>query len=53
MTIGFSKIMVGIDGSEESLNAADYAIAIANKYNAELIAIHGQVTYLRSIKETK
>jgi nucleotide-binding universal stress UspA family protein len=40
MTIGFSKIMVGIDGSEESINAADYAIAIANKYNAELIAIH-------------
>ena len=31
MTIEFSKIMVGIDGSE-SINAADYAIAIANKY---------------------
>src|SRR5918996_1002859 len=28
MTIGFSKIIVGIDGSEESMNAADYAIAI-------------------------
>src|SRR5215216_3753932 len=40
MTIGFSKIMVGIDGSEESLNAAYYAISIANKYNAELIAIN-------------
>jgi hypothetical protein len=25
--------MVGIDGSEESINAADYAIDIANKYN--------------------
>jgi hypothetical protein len=25
MTIGISKIMVGIDGSEESVNAADYA----------------------------
>jgi nucleotide-binding universal stress UspA family protein len=36
----FSKIMVGIDGSEESINAADYAIAIANKYDAELIAIN-------------
>jgi hypothetical protein len=34
--IEFSKIMVGIDGSEESINAADYAIAIANMYNAEL-----------------
>ena len=40
MTIGFSKIMVGIDGSEESINAADYAIAIANKYNGKLIAIN-------------
>jgi nucleotide-binding universal stress UspA family protein len=40
MAIGFTKIMVGIDGSEESINAADYAIAIANRYNAELIAIN-------------
>src|ERR671924_361287 len=40
MTIGFSKIVVGIDGSEESINAADYAIAFSNKYNAELIAIN-------------
>jgi nucleotide-binding universal stress UspA family protein len=38
MTIGISKTMVGIDGSEESVNAADYAIAIAKRYNAELIA---------------
>ena len=36
MTIGISKTMVGIDGSEESVNAADYAIAIAKRYNAEL-----------------
>ncbi len=40
MTIGTSKIMVGIDGSEESVNAADYAIAIAKRYNAELIAVN-------------
>jgi nucleotide-binding universal stress UspA family protein len=40
MTIGISKIMVGIDGSEESVNAADYAIAIANRHNAELIAVN-------------
>ncbi len=40
MTIGISKIMVGIDGSEESINAADYAIAIAKRYNAELIAVN-------------
>lgn len=40
MTIGISKIMVSIDGSEESVNAADYAIAIAKRYNAELIAVN-------------
>ena len=39
MTIGISNKMVGIDGSEESVNAADYAIAIANRHNAELIAV--------------
>jgi nucleotide-binding universal stress UspA family protein len=40
MTLGISKIMVGIDGSEESVNAADYAIAIAKRHNAELIAVN-------------
>lgn len=40
MTIGISKIMVGIDGSEESVNAADYAIVIAKRHNAELIAVN-------------
>lgn len=40
MTIGISKTMVGIDGSEESVNAADYAITIAKRYNAELIAVN-------------
>ena len=40
MEIGFSKIVVGIDGSEESMRAAEYAISIAKLYNAELIAVH-------------
>jgi nucleotide-binding universal stress UspA family protein len=40
MTIGISKIMVGIDGSEQSINAADYAIAIAKRHDAELIAVN-------------
>jgi nucleotide-binding universal stress UspA family protein len=40
MTTGISKIMVGIDGSKESINAADYAIDIAKKHNAELIAVN-------------
>ena len=39
MEIGFSKIVVGIDGSEISMKAAEYAISIAKLYNAELNAI--------------
>lgn len=39
MEIGFSKIVVGIDGSEESMKAAEYAISITKLYNAELHAI--------------
>ena len=39
MEIGFSKIVVGIDGSEESMKAAEYAISVAKLYNAELNAI--------------
>ena len=40
MTLGISKIMVGIDGSEQSINAADYAIAIAKRHDAEMIAVN-------------
>jgi nucleotide-binding universal stress UspA family protein len=40
MTMAFSRIMVGVDGSKESVKAADYAIAIAKSHNAELIAIN-------------
>ena len=38
----FSKILVAVDGSEQSMNAADYAIAMAKKEdnNAQLIALH-------------
>jgi hypothetical protein len=32
--------MVGVDGSKESVKAADYAVAIAKRHNAELIAIN-------------
>ena len=39
MEIGFSKIVVGIDGSEESMKPAEYAISTAKLYNAELNAI--------------
>jgi nucleotide-binding universal stress UspA family protein len=37
----FTKILVAIDGSEQSMNAADYAIAMAKKEdNSKLIALH-------------
>lgn len=50
---GFSKILVGIDGSEASIDASRYAIDIAKKYNSQLIAlfvlhVHG----VRSISST-
>jgi nucleotide-binding universal stress UspA family protein len=33
----FSKILVAIDGSEKSMDAADFAISIATMHNSELI----------------
>ena len=35
----FSKILVAIDGSEASMDAAEYAIEMTKKFNAELIAL--------------
>ena len=40
----FSKIMVAIDGSEHSLKAAEYALAIAKSFGAQLYAV--TVTYM-------
>ena len=36
----FSKILVAIDGSKQSMDAAYYAINVSNKFNAELYAIY-------------
>jgi nucleotide-binding universal stress UspA family protein len=36
----FSKILVAIDGSEPSMEAADYAIVVAKQYDAALVALH-------------
>jgi len=36
----WTKILVAIDGSEQSMKAADYAILLADKYNSKLIAVH-------------
>ena len=35
-----SKILVVVDGSDASMHAADYAVLMSNKYNAELYALH-------------
>ncbi len=35
----FSKILVGIDGSESSINASKYAIDICKKYDSELFLL--------------
>jgi nucleotide-binding universal stress UspA family protein len=40
ITKKFSKILIAVDGSEQSLHAANYAISIAQKYNAELNALY-------------
>ena len=36
----FKKILATIDGSPQSMRAADYAIKIAQKYDSELIALY-------------
>ena len=38
--ITFQKILVAIDGSDLSMDAADYAISISKEYNAELYALY-------------
>lgn len=40
MTKPFQKILVGIDGSDKSLEAADYSISIAKNTNAQLIILN-------------
>jgi nucleotide-binding universal stress UspA family protein len=41
---GISRVLVGIDGSNHSLRAAEYAMEISIKYMAKLIAV--TVAYL-------
>jgi nucleotide-binding universal stress UspA family protein len=46
----YSRILVPVDGSEPSKNAAYYGISLAEKYNAKLIVLN--VDNLRSLKKT-
>lgn len=61
-TRGFSRILVAVDGSESSMDAADYAIDMAKMYNAQLttltvshisISSYGLAGLPDSIKQTK
>jgi nucleotide-binding universal stress UspA family protein len=40
LSLGIRKILVTIDGSKNSKRAADYAISLAEKYNAQLIILY-------------
>jgi nucleotide-binding universal stress UspA family protein len=40
ITEKFSRILIPIDGSEQSMHAADHAINIVQMYNAELYALY-------------
>lgn len=44
MKLAVSKVLVGIDGSDHSFRAAQYALEISKKYVAKLIAM--TVTYM-------
>jgi nucleotide-binding universal stress UspA family protein len=48
----FFRILVGIDGSQSSIDAAGYAIEMAKTDNAELIAIHVLSTKLGEYEHT-
>jgi nucleotide-binding universal stress UspA family protein len=48
----FFRILVGIDGSQSSIDAAIYAIDMAKRDNAELIAIHVLSTKLGGYEHT-
>jgi nucleotide-binding universal stress UspA family protein len=58
----FSTILVGIDGSESSIDAADYAIEMAKKDGAQIIALtvnriplssYGVATPQEEVKQSK
>jgi len=45
----YQKILVAVDGSDTSILAANYAISLAEKYNAELIILN--VLHLRTLRQ--
>jgi len=45
----YQKILVAVDGSDTSILAANYAISLAEKYNAELIILN--VLHLHTLRQ--
>jgi nucleotide-binding universal stress UspA family protein len=48
----FSKVLVAVDGSEYSMNAAEYAISITKEYGSQLIALHVTTSDVSTIAST-
>ena len=48
----FSKVLVVVDGSEYSMNAAEYAISITKEYGSQLIALHVITSDVSTIAST-
>ena len=48
----FSKVLVAVDGSEYSMNAAEYAISITKEYSSQLIALHVITSDVSTIAST-
>jgi len=48
----FSKVLVAVDGSEYSMNAAEYAISITKAYSSQLIALHVVTSDVSTIAST-
>ena len=48
LSLGIKKILVTIDGSENSKKAAEYAISLAKKYDAELIILYSELGFAYS-----
>jgi nucleotide-binding universal stress UspA family protein len=49
LSVSYRKIMVAIDGSKASSNAAEHAVYLAQRYKASLIILH--VLHLKTLRQ--
>jgi nucleotide-binding universal stress UspA family protein len=40
VTVGIGRIVVGVDGSQNAQRALDWAILLAGRFGAEIVAVH-------------